>query len=231
VQKRIRFARGAQQVITPSHFLRRIVLGWGVPAERVTTIYNGVPLADYAGVEPRQRTEQTLQAVYAGRLASWKGVDTLLRALAGLPNVRATIAGDGPEEAALRRLAEELRLGPAVEFAGRQTRTPLRRLMQQSDVLVLDSEYEGLSHMLLEAGATGLPCIASDRGGNPEVIQNGSNGLLVPYGDVAALRAALALLQADEPLRYRLACQAIAGSARFDFEKTVAGTMELLLRA
>jgi glycosyltransferase involved in cell wall biosynthesis len=103
--------------------------------------------------------------------------------------------------------------------------------MQESDVLVLDSQYEGLSHTLLEAGAMGLPCIASDRGGNPEVIQNGSNGLLVPYGDVAALQAALANLEADEPLRYRLACQAKAHSGRFDFEKTVAGTAEILLRA
>jgi glycosyltransferase involved in cell wall biosynthesis len=77
----------------------------------------------------------------------------------------------------------------------------------------------------------GLPCIASDRGGNPEVIQSGSNGLLVPYGDVAALQAALASLQADEPLRYRLACQAKALSARFDFEKTVARTLETLLSA
>ena len=197
----------------------------------MTTIHNGIQLADYAGLEPRRRTEPTLRAVYAGRLASWKGVDTLLRALAGLPNVRTTIAGDGPEEAALKRLADELRLGPAAEFAGRQARVPLRQLMQQSDVLVLDSEYEGLSHTLLEAGAMGLPCIASDRGGNPEVIQNDSNGLLVPYGDVAALRAALALLQADETLRYRLACQSKRLGARFDFDKTVAGTMELLLRA
>jgi glycosyltransferase involved in cell wall biosynthesis len=107
----------------------------------------------------------------------------------------------------------------------------LRQQMQQSDVLVLDSEYEGLSHTLLEAAAMALPSIASDRGGNPEVIQNGSNGLLVPYGDVAALQAALAQLQADEALRYRLACQAKALSVRFDFTETVAGTMAVMLNA
>jgi glycosyltransferase involved in cell wall biosynthesis len=208
-----------------------MVVGWGVPPERVTTMYNGVPLADYADAQPRERSGIRLKAVYAGRLASWKGVDTLLRALSGLPNVGATIVGDGPEEAALKRLAEELRLGASAVFAGRQPRAQMRQHMQDSDVLVLDSEYEGLSHTLLEAGAMGLPCIASDSGGNPEVIESGSNGLLVPYGDVAALRAALALLQGDEAMRYRLACQAKALSARFDFEKTVAGTAELLLRA
>src|SRR4051794_19046211 len=64
VQKRIRFARGAQQVITPSDFLRSLVLGWGVRAERVTTIHNGIPLADYAGLAPRWRTGPALHAVY-----------------------------------------------------------------------------------------------------------------------------------------------------------------------
>ncbi|MEP7356322.1 MAG: glycosyltransferase family 4 protein [Anaerolineales bacterium] len=229
IRKRVRFALGARQIITPSHYLRRLVLGWGVPPERVRTIYNGVPLADYAAAKPRPRTAPGLQAVYAGRLASWKGVDTLLRALAGLSQVRALILGDGPEEVALKRLAAELGLGPAVVFAGRQPQAHMRQQLQQADVLVLDSEYEGLSHTLLEAGALGLPCIASYRGGNPEVIQPGSNGLLVPYGDVGALRAALAQLQTDEPLRYRLACQAKTLSERFDFEKTLAGTVEVLL--
>jgi glycosyltransferase involved in cell wall biosynthesis len=229
--KRTRFALGARQVITPSAYLRRLVLGWGVLPERVTTVYNGVPLLNYANAQPRRRSGAELHAVYVGRLASWKGVDTLLRALPGLTHVRATIIGDGPEEAALKRLANDMRLGPAVAFAGRQPQALVRQQLQQADVLVLASEYEGLSHVLLEAGALGLPCIASDRGGNPEVVQSGSNGLLVPYGSVAALRAALSQLQSDETLRFRLACQAKTLSTRFDFEKTIAGTVEMLLRA
>jgi glycosyltransferase involved in cell wall biosynthesis len=229
VRKRTRFALGARRVITPSDYLRRLVVGWGVPHDRVITIYNGVPLGDYEALQPRVRIGARLNAVYAGRLASWKGVDTLLRALPRLPNVHATIIGDGPEEPALRRLAEELGVGPAVTFAGRLPQPAVRERLCLGDVLVLDSQYEGLSHTLLEAGALGLPSIASDRGGNPEVIQDGSNGLLTPYGDVAALQAALARLQADESLRYRLACEAKALSARFDFEKTVNSTMEVLL--
>jgi glycosyltransferase involved in cell wall biosynthesis len=208
-----------------------MVLAWGVPPVRVTTIFNGVPLAEYSGLQPRERDVADLNVVCAGRLASWKGVDTLLRALPGLPNVRATIVGDGPESAALKRLADELRLGTSTVFAGSLPMPKLREQMLQSDVLVLDSGYEGLSHTLLEAGALGLPCIASDRGGNPEVIQDGVNGLLVPYGDVAALRAALARLQSDEPLRLRLARQAKALSSRVGFHKTVARTAEILLSA
>jgi glycosyltransferase involved in cell wall biosynthesis len=103
----------------------------------------------------------------------------------------------------------------------------LRRLAE-AHVLALPSEYEGLSHTLLEACAAAVPCVASDRGGNPEVIEHERNGLLVPYGDPAALRHALQRLQADEEFRYALAVGAQARSRQFDFRATVANTVRLL---
>jgi glycosyltransferase involved in cell wall biosynthesis len=90
------------------------------------------------------------------------------------------------------------------------------------------SLYEGLSHTLLEASAIGIPCVASDCGGNPEIIQSGVNGILIPYGDVMKLREALQHLQNDEDSRFRLACAAKENSRRFDFEDTVRQTIKAI---
>lgn len=228
VRKRTLFARHARQVITPSNYLHQMVIGWGIAPERVVTVPNGIYLEEFAPYQPRRRESLVLKVVFVGRLANWKGVDTLLKAVAGLQDVHVTIVGDGPEMASLRALAHKLKVEDVVTFAGKQTRNAVLAYMTQAHVLVLVSYYEGLSHTLLEACALGVPCIASDHGGNPEVIQHGENGLLVPYGDVQQLRAALAQLQADEELRYRLACNAKETSHRFDFETTVRQTVQIL---
>jgi hypothetical protein len=78
------------------------------------------------------------------------------------------------------------------------------------------------------AGLAGLACVASDRGGNPEIIEHGRSGLLWPYGRVEVLRETLARLARDEDLRLTLARGAKARSAAFDFRETVARTIEQL---
>src|SRR5690606_1402073 len=144
-----------------------------------------------ASAPPAPRAGERLRALFVGRLTNWKGVDTLLLAVRDLPEVDLAIVGDGPERPALEALARQLGLGGRAAFLGRLGRAETRREMLRSHVLVLPSLYEGLSHTLLEAGAVGLPCIASRCGGNPEVIADGENGLLVPPEDPAALGAAL----------------------------------------
>ena len=228
-RKRTLFAQHARKVITPSDYLRWMVVGWGVAPERVVTVHNGIRLYEFAPYQPRRREGRALNIVFVGRLASWKGVDTLLNAIVGLPDVRVTVVGEGPEMPSLRALARNLELEQAVTFVGQQARRAVQAYVADAHVLVLVSSYEGLSHTLLEACAMGVPCIASDRGGNPEVIQHGVNGLLVPYNDVPRLRAALAQLQADEEFRYRLACMAKETSYRFDFETTVRETSRIVL--
>jgi glycosyltransferase involved in cell wall biosynthesis len=95
------------------------------------------------------------------------------------------------------------------------------------DYLALYSGYEGLSHTLLEALREGTPVIASDKGGNPEVVQHGGNGLLVPYVDVDALSCALRDAFAPGQ-REKLAAQSSMGMDRFTFQSMVHGTMAVL---
>ncbi|MEO6095946.1 MAG: glycosyltransferase family 4 protein [Fibrobacteria bacterium] len=233
-ERRKLYLAGAADVITPSEYLRGMVIGWGLDPDRVRTILNGVPLDHYAAAVPRRRAAgERLEVAFAGRLANWKGVETLLLAVHGLSDpgaLRVHILGDGPEGPLLAGLSRQLGLDGSVIFHGRVPPKEIPGWLAKTHALVLVSDYEGLSHTLIEACAAGLACIASDHGGNPEVIRDGDTGLLVPYGDPPALTRALARLIADEDLRFALAARAKSGSARFDFARTVERTVELLAR-
>jgi len=227
-RERQQYISQARLIVTPSQHLRRTIIGWGVIERQIRVVPNGLPLEDYMAFRPARRSTQTLRVAFCGRLTNWKGVETLLLAIQDLTDVTLSIIGDGPEWPMLVGLAQQLHLTDRVQFLGRLAREPMQAALSRMDVLVLDSLYEGLSHTLLEAGAMGLACVASQCGGNPEIIEPGINGLLVPYGDVVQLRAALERLRDDEDLRYRLACNAKEASQRFDFRNTVQQASQLL---
>lgn len=230
IEQRRRFTMRARLVITPSEYLRRIVLGWGVAPERTRVVPNGARLEEFDRFVPRRRSGEMFELLFVGRLVNWKGLGHLLEAIAPLAGVRLTIVGDGLEGPRLRVLAQKLGIGPRAAFLGAQPRAEVLRQLERADALALPSEYEGLSHTLLEACAAAVPCITTDRGGNPEVIEHERCGLLVPYGDVVKLRSAIQRLQADEGLRFTLAQGAKVRSRAFDFHATVVETMKLLLQ-
>ncbi len=227
--RRQRALERATAVIVPSQYLRKMVLGWGVNENRVLLIPNGVSLEQYSSYQPRPRAYgEPLRLVFCGRLTNWKGIDTLLDALCGMTGIQVDIIGDGPEEETLMALAKKLCLEAMVTFCGRLDGGATRARLFNAHVLILDSIYEGLSHTLIEASAAGLACIASACGGNPEIIQDGKNGMLIPPSDAKALRAAITALRDDETLRFRLAKEAKSEIQKFDFRNTVNRTMEVL---
>ncbi|MCX7669286.1 MAG: glycosyltransferase [Anaerolineae bacterium] len=153
---------------------------------------------------------------YAGGLIPEKGVDLLLRACAALPDRRwqLVLLGEGPERDRLGELAAALHIAEQVLFLGRRSSTEMPAIYRTFDVLVLPSLsrpnwIEQFGRVLVEAMACGVPVIGSSCGEIPNVI--GEAGLIFPEGDVAALRAALAGLMADDARRRELAA---AGRAR-----------------
>lgn len=207
------WTRRATTVIVPSRFLAAQVVGWGVKAARVVTIYNGVNVLGPAPA-PIACTPQgkPLTITTVARLVPWKGIDGLLRALARLPELRLVLVGDGPQRAALEQLASALGLAGRVRFAGTRDARATAALLAASDIFVLNSTYEGLPHVVVEAMQLGVPVVATAVGGTPELIRDGVNGRLIPAGDDDALVAALAALAADPALRQRLAQAARAAS-------------------
>jgi glycosyltransferase involved in cell wall biosynthesis len=138
------------------------------------------------------------------RLAWKKGVSHLLDAVPSLleavPEVTVLLVGDGPLRGDLEAQAARLGVAGRVLFLG--PRRDASTLLPAFDVLVLPSVVEGMSNTLLEAMAARLPVVATDVGGNPEVVVDGETGFLVPPGDPGRLAAAtLKLLQAPEMAR------------------------------
>ncbi|SDQ87972.1 sugar transferase, PEP-CTERM/EpsH1 system associated [Pseudoxanthomonas sp. CF385] len=131
-----------------------------------------------------------------GRLQPVKDHALLLRAFAKVrmqvPEAVLAVVGDGPLRAALETQAEQAGISDAVRFMGDRHDVP--RLLTGMDVFALSSASEGYSIALLEACAAGLPIVATDVGGNREIVRDGVNGRLVPAADVAALATALIAL-------------------------------------
>jgi glycosyltransferase involved in cell wall biosynthesis len=166
-------------------------------------------------------------APLVGSIANFKAAKdhaTLLRAAVrvrqAVPDLRLLLVGQGPLEAETRRLAAELGLSETVLFAG--FREDARRLAAAFDVFTLSSTYEGLPIALVEAMALGRPAVVTDVGGNPEVVTDGADGLLVPPGDPAALAGGLLRLLGDPELRARIGAAAHVRAAAFDIRTAVA---------
>lgn len=148
-----------------------------------------------------------------GRLHGDKAFDTLLAALALLPQAQLFIAGDGPERHRLQRQAE--RAGVAERTCLLGWRGDVAGLLAAADVFVCSSRVEPLGNMVIEAWAAGRPVVAADADGPRELIRNGVDGLLVPREDPAALAAAIGRVLDDTLLRAALTA---AGRARFEAE-------------
>ena len=166
----------------------------GMNSDRITVIHPGV---DTEFFTPGARAPGP-EFVYLGRLQQYKQVDLILRAFAQLRgrgiNARLTIAGRGPREPALRRLADRLRVSDCVRFAGFVSEEEKRALFRRCWANVFVSAKEGWGITNVEAAACGTPSVVSDAPGLRESVRNGETGLIVPQGDAAALAAALASL-------------------------------------
>jgi glycosyltransferase involved in cell wall biosynthesis len=161
-----------------------------------TVLGNGVDAAFWAA----GRSAPRRHVVFAGRLVPEKGWREFLVILAGLsPDVTATVAGDGPDLAALRQAIRGLGLEPRVEVTGRLAQ-PLLRAAYAGSVYVNPSRAaEGFQTTLLEAGLAGARIATYDVGGAAEVVgSGGAAGRVVPAGDVSALRLAVSQLLEGE---------------------------------
>ena len=233
---RARQMQAMDGVIVPSQYLKRMVAGWGVDQSKINVVYNALPPHMLAGggvnmsqSEARQQLNlpDVPTVLTAARLTAWKGIDHLITALPYTPDVRLIVAGEGELFDALKAQAAASGLSERVTFLGKISRDKLAIYMKAADYLALYSGYEGLSHTLLESLLAGTPVIASDKGGNPEVVQHNVNGLLVPHVNVEALTAAL--LAAFRPgERARLAANNRVGMERFQFATMVKHTSDVL---
>lgn len=235
--------RRASAVTVMNEEMARVVVGLGVPEEKVRVLPMGVELGRIGAVDATaERVPGRL--AFVGRLVEKKGVAVLLQALGALPgdvDWSLDVIGDGPLRAELE--AKAAPLGPLVTFHGQQGSADLGRMLARAQVAVFPSvraqsgDQDGLPVALLEAMAAGTPIVASDLPGLSDAVAGcfdvdapaeGPAGLLVEPGNAAALTAALIRLLGDRGLREEMGRSAVARASAYSMDAIGARYVELL---
>ncbi len=183
-----------------------------IPRYRISVIYNGIsPLALSPEVSANLKSELGIDQGYPviGTIARFDPIknhrmmfQAFKKVLQTYPNVYLLIVGDGDEKANLVKLVDDLKIANRVIFSG-YIDNPSRHL-EIMDIYLLSSLSEGTSMTLLEAMSLSKPCIVTDAGGNPEIIENNLNGIVTANGDAQQFAAAIRTLLDDENLRKKL---------------------------
>ena len=220
--------RRADTLIAPSDFLARAVAKWGVSASKIFVVYNAVEIPSFARTTVPLTTR--LNIVTVGRLVPWKQIDHLIEALAEIDGAGLVVVGDGPERSRLEDLVRAAQLTDRIYFAGQRSKEETLGLMTACDLFVLNSTYEGFPHVVLEAMCAGLPVVATDVGGTPELVRDGENGLLISPHANGALASTLRQLLSCSEERQRLAAGSRETTQRFRRSAMIEAT-EAALRA
>ena len=194
------------RIICVSPEIARDAQRWRVPAAKLRVILNGVDTRRFRPLSPRFANRQIVIGSI-GRLVSQKGYDNFLQAAAQVsrqaPHARFLLVGDGPLRAELEAQAARLGISDCITFGGQ--RDPIEASYGELDIFVSSSYSEGLPIAVLEAMASRLPVIATRVGATPDVIEDGSSGILISPGNIDELTSAIMLLLRDSDLALALA--------------------------
>ncbi|MEX2015530.1 MAG: glycosyltransferase family 4 protein [Candidatus Hydrogenedentales bacterium] len=211
--------RNIDLFLCPSGFLAQKHIEGGVPEAKIRVLQNYL---DLQGYEPKYEPGE--YAVFIGRLSEEKGIETLIKAAAALPQLPLLIVGEGEQRPVLEELVQRQNLRH-ITFAGYQSGDELKATIQNAAFLVLPSEwYENCPMVTYEAYALGKPVVASDIGGVGESIDYGATGLLFKPGDIAGLRRAMTELWGG-----RARCESMGRAGRIKVERICGRHYDLLL--
>lgn len=204
--------------------------------DHVHLCYNAIDTLYFSPQPPQRPPQFESKSFLFGSISlyrSEKGLDVLIRAFSliasQLPDSQLLLVGSGPCEAELRSLAAQLRIESRCHFI--PPTGDVRPWLRAFDVFVLPTSSEALSNALLEAMASGLPVVASDVGGNPEIVSNGLNGILFSSGDSTALSQILLTIASNPVLRASLSSHAIETvSTKFSAPVSLASMASLYRR-
>lgn len=226
----------SDKVIVASYFLEQLAQKIGLAREKIKVIYNSIDFLEINGSFDKEELKQKwglrgLVLLTVARLTPWKGVDMLIEIMPELlkkySRINLVVVGQGEELVKLQELAKSLDLEKSVFFQGKLNRQQTVEHLKMADLFLLNTNYEGMSHTLLEAMKLGLPIITTFSGGNPETIVNGRTGLLVKYGDRIGWLKAISLILDNSDLAEKLAAEAKIDLKRFSWTKLVQETMEV----
>lgn len=226
-ERRKKILVNSDKVIVVSNFLKKVAMKIGVPEEKIEVVYNSV---DMVKGDVKKDSEGSV-LLTAARLVPWKGIDMLIEIMPVLVEkheAKLVIAGSGPEEGKLKQLIQKHGLEGKVILTGKLSRSELAEQMKKADLFLLNTNYEGMSHTILEAMKIGLPVITTPAGGNPETIIDKETGLLVNYMDRRQWLSAIDNLLNDRELARKMAYRAKESLFKFNWDNLVEKTLKVL---
>ncbi len=195
-------ANNADKIIAPSQYLKKIIMMWGVPKNKINVVYNSFSIP----VLPNKLNLTGFNIVSVGRPVPWKGFKALAEIM---PEIMKEIS--------------DVKLHTISDFPHKE----VLRYLYSCDLFILNTGYEGFSHQILEAMAMGIPVITTNAGGNPEIITNNENGVLVEYNNKEQLKNAILKLYKDKNLSEMLAKNAKEKIKEFNKEKMIKETIKI----
>ncbi len=222
--------------IAVSTGVKEVLIKGGIAEEKVVVVHSGIDLRRFENIDPLEelykefqlKGEEKVVGIVAA-LAPHKDYPNFLRAarivVDRLPQVRFLIVGEGKEAGRLRRLTAELGLGDSVIFTG--FREDIPRLLSLFDVFVISSYLEGLCTSILDAMAAGVPVVATETGGIPDLVKDEENGILVPPRDPKRLAEGVLRLLNDSGLAQGMVKAGHSTVRRFSAEQMAKKTEEV----
>lgn len=207
-------ARNAESVIVPSQYVKKMVVAWGVSEDKIRVIYNAVEKGSQTDISKEEAKKKIGIdgdiILSVGRPAPWKGFDDL--------------------RSIMPDLLRENRNFKLV-IVGEHKKVPHDQMpfyFRAADVFVLNSGYEGLSHVILEAMQSSVPVIASSKGGNPELIEDNYNGFLIEYKNREQIKSAILKLWRDKNLQEKFINNSKEKLKNFTWKNLVKQTIKIL---
>ena len=216
--------RKAKFVVANSKGLKNEALQTN-PTQPIEVIYNGV---DSMQFKPSGKSHENkkLTLISTGRLAPHKGYHFLIKALAGIENVKLILIGGGKQKTEIERLSKTLNVEAI--FKGKLDHKRIVNELQKADIFVLPSVTEGMSNSLLEAIACGLPVLVTNVGGNSELVKE--NGFIVEKANPDALREKVKLYLSDKELIRKQSKASLKIAQSMSWEKVAEEYFEIYLK-
>lgn len=197
--------------------------------KEISVVPNGIDLERFKISSGDKKEGNAKAVIFIGRLHPVKGVQYLIEAMAivrqQMPDVKLVIVGDGVERARLEKLAERLNLNDCIQFTGQVPQESIPRLMHQADVFALSSLSESFGIVNLEAMAAGLPIVATNVGGIPDIVEEGVNGYLVNAKNPEEIAERVVILLQDDEMREEISANNREKAESYTWDK-VTGTVE-----
>jgi len=222
--------QNADAIIAPSNYFKGIISTWGVATEKIHTIYNGVSVPPVSEDMSSTSSYRGRTMVTAGRLVPWKGIAMLISILDFLPTYRLIIVGEGPMQKKLEEQVVNQGVQDRVVFTGSLPRAELLQWCVEADVFVLNTHFESFSFQIVEAMLVGAKIITTSVGSIPELITNGTEGVLLNPDDQQSFIDTILTLETHPDMWKDRAQQAQTKAAQFSVQNTTDGVVSLVTK-